>query len=722
MPITDEDERTHRQKRRRVSKACDRCRHGKLKCNGALPQCDTCIKADKPCSYGTAIRRRGLRTGYVRALECLMGLVFQSVEGSETTVEKLIANTWRKRFWTQEDIQDDLNGGETPWERWKSSKIPQAIDALLSAHDNMDDDDLTTPPLNLSTQGKDTNLTWSTLDLPPPTPQSQFNATVRVACLRCSKEAGNETRGIGSPATHQNQEVEERSIVTDQPSQDVLPELPRNPMQLLSRYFSLVHSWLPIVERHAVYRSLFAYYKTSSILSIRKRRTGETALLWAILTYASMIQDHSTNQVTLFPKYTSYPNQLYMAARKAIPLEKEDDYSVGHVQALLILGLVHYSCCEWNIARVVVGQAILLASRIGLNQPDKCQPEYHRRTWLGCFALDTLISAHTETSPWIRSRDVQEFLAIDKTGNEEWEPWHLQDVLLPGVGTDMAEFAAPTHTLTVFVRLLELLCIKNDWIFATTKEQNKACKKALRSWRESLPEHIKSHGADVFSTASASLPPNILNLYIIQAFLRTRLCYPTSAGLPMGWNHGQEWQILIHAMEGFFGRFDNQAIPASFNLLKIILPRQIVEASLICDLVVDLKKTYSGELTCQPRPDIYGQKITINGKAQSKSGPAIDNSTDIILQHPSLRTEQQFSSLMEISGPWPSINADPLPEQRDINDESSPEAAQSTVITSDSCDLPSVGEFPDDAGLAYPNDWDDIEMQVSPLSCLGCGC
>ncbi|KAL4799308.1 hypothetical protein BDV19DRAFT_355572 [Aspergillus venezuelensis] len=63
-------------KRKRVSKACDRCHHAKIKCNGALPRCGTCVKANKACSYAAGMKRRGLRTGYVRALEGLWGLIF----------------------------------------------------------------------------------------------------------------------------------------------------------------------------------------------------------------------------------------------------------------------------------------------------------------------------------------------------------------------------------------------------------------------------------------------------------------------------------------------------------------------------------------------------------------------------------------------------------------------------------------------------------------------
>ncbi|KAI9037820.1 uncharacterized protein KD926_011609 [Aspergillus affinis] len=407
-----DDERTHRGKRRRVSKACDRCRQGKLKCNGVRPQCDTCLKADKPCSYGIEIRRRGLRTGYVRALECLWGLILQSIDGSEDAIEKLIVTTAKQCFWARDDVRDVLRMQE---------QTAEPRDKVVSENKSQD----------------------------------------------------------------QNHRAPETSVLSQQTPPDAFPELPQNPVQLLSRYSSLTHSWLPIVESHAVCRIFFAHGKTSGPLGTTKRDSGDIAVLWAIFAVTSRTGHQGNLDLP-----SAHPDELYMVARKAIPLEKEYNYSPGH--------------------------ATLIASRIGLDQPDSCQTDYHRRTWLGCFVLDTLISAHTGKIPWIRSDQVKTLFPIDETGNEEWEPWHLQHALRPSVEAEIAEFAAPNHALT------------------TTLEQKDGCKEALTAWSDDLPEHIKGFCDEMSQKASAPPPPNMLNLHILHAFLRENLVHstPPRTGLP----------------------------------------------------------------------------------------------------------------------------------------------------------------------------------------------
>ncbi|CAG9950456.1 unnamed protein product, partial [Clonostachys rosea f. rosea IK726] len=78
-------------KRLRVSRACDPCRRRKERCDGSQPTCQRCIKAGRPCSY-IPYRKRGLRTGYVRGIEILLGLLIHSSPGTE----ELISASWRK--------------------------------------------------------------------------------------------------------------------------------------------------------------------------------------------------------------------------------------------------------------------------------------------------------------------------------------------------------------------------------------------------------------------------------------------------------------------------------------------------------------------------------------------------------------------------------------------------------------------------------------------------
>ena len=178
MIASDEDESASQHKRRRVSNACMQCRQSKLKCNGARPQCAACLKTKKSCSYEAPVRRRGLKSGYVRALECLWGLLFQSIEGSEQTVERLIAKTSRKAFWLRDETGDSTKPGESPLETWKSSKVSQALDALLSDTDDRGVHEGVTALADLHGQTDDVDLTWKWLGQSSPAREAQSYETI----------------------------------------------------------------------------------------------------------------------------------------------------------------------------------------------------------------------------------------------------------------------------------------------------------------------------------------------------------------------------------------------------------------------------------------------------------------------------------------------------------------------------------------------------------------
>ncbi|KAL2216858.1 hypothetical protein M432DRAFT_633325 [Thermoascus aurantiacus ATCC 26904] len=51
-------------RRKRVSRACDRCRSKKDKCDGARPACAACVASGLACSYDPQAKKRGLPGGY----------------------------------------------------------------------------------------------------------------------------------------------------------------------------------------------------------------------------------------------------------------------------------------------------------------------------------------------------------------------------------------------------------------------------------------------------------------------------------------------------------------------------------------------------------------------------------------------------------------------------------------------------------------------------------
>jgi len=78
-------------RRKRVSRACDRCRSKKDKCDGARPACAACVASGLACSYDPKAKKRGLPGGYVRRLETLWALVLSRIDGLEDAALRLLA-------------------------------------------------------------------------------------------------------------------------------------------------------------------------------------------------------------------------------------------------------------------------------------------------------------------------------------------------------------------------------------------------------------------------------------------------------------------------------------------------------------------------------------------------------------------------------------------------------------------------------------------------------
>lgn len=579
-----------------------------------MPQCGSCLKAKEPCSYEPTQRKRGLKTGYVRVMECLWGLVFQSIEGSETAVELLISHMFRNGFWVGDEIRHVTKSGEAPLERWKSSKVLRVIDTLLSTSEDMMNEDDVTAELDLA-ETKDMDLNWTLI------PQSQShplsiqtiqptnlvpdlwyptNTTMQEPVLRSSGSTAGPTQAAATAHTACN-------MFHNAPS-----ELPQNAQRLLNRYFALTQSWLPILERHAIYRSLFAYRKALAVEGVKNRISDEDGVLWAIFAYSTTEKEAVGSGGIAVT--TKSQDEFYTTARSTIPMERDNNYSISNVQTLLILGLLHYSACQWGIARLIIGQAILIAGHIGLDQPETCQTDRDRRTWLGCFVLDTLTSANTGKPPRVQSLQVRGLLPLDEVGNEEWEPWRLQEVLLPGVPAEMADIEAPTHTLTVFNTLLRLLCIVNDWMSSTAGGSINEYRMTLEALWDSLPEHIKtistadtSLTVDMVSTTSPCIPANILNLSMIHVFLCTVL---SCSVLPssMEPSQSQSWHHVIQSVEVFLSRFDQHALPPSLNLIRPILTENVVHSCFLSELITILKRQVCGD----EQADVGANETTMN--------------------------------------------------------------------------------------------------------------
>ncbi|KAI1160492.1 hypothetical protein F5B18DRAFT_506675 [Nemania serpens] len=51
-------------KKRKASRACDRCNSQHQPCDNAIPKCSVCLRAGTDCTYNRPVRKRGPRSGY----------------------------------------------------------------------------------------------------------------------------------------------------------------------------------------------------------------------------------------------------------------------------------------------------------------------------------------------------------------------------------------------------------------------------------------------------------------------------------------------------------------------------------------------------------------------------------------------------------------------------------------------------------------------------------
>ncbi|TGJ78697.1 hypothetical protein E0Z10_g10074 [Xylaria hypoxylon] len=64
MSDGESDDGRRAAKKRKASRACDRCNSQHQPCDNATPKCSVCVRAGTDCTYNRPVRKRGPRSGY----------------------------------------------------------------------------------------------------------------------------------------------------------------------------------------------------------------------------------------------------------------------------------------------------------------------------------------------------------------------------------------------------------------------------------------------------------------------------------------------------------------------------------------------------------------------------------------------------------------------------------------------------------------------------------
>lgn len=528
-------------KRQRVSRACDSCRSKKDKCDGKQPVCSTCASLCRPCTYKTNPKKRGLPTGYIRSLELLWGLAFQRIQGSEDVMRALMRSINLPSHLAT--MGKETDGSDALLASFKNSTVLRDIERILIVLEQPEEE----RERNLQEYGEgDTPLDvegilssaeaqeWQIPEgmeprgtpLPgvSPTRTAVGIAPMRVAGPRPTTDCGVQTitpNDRPSPSfTFPTNSDYPRSLSMKAPLQ-----LPYNAWPLFDVYFSYTQCWFPILEKHDILRTAFQYTEGDVYASGLTPGSGEHAALWAVLTLASL-QDASisaSSQVEEQPSDQMSPSQMYATARQLIPPES-GPHEMGHVQALLILGLVKFGQQEWTGSWMLVGQAVRVAHILGLDQPSyssssrtpdrEQQLGRAKHVFLGCFVLETLIAESISQCPSLRKTDLARIGSINEDGLEEWHPWEDQTGLRPAQSSRASMQRGPLHALSTFNRLVSLVSILNDLCCCKhdptiSRSQLEQLELQLQRWVTELP---KTYRVDLQSRPVRLASPHIFGL------------------------------------------------------------------------------------------------------------------------------------------------------------------------------------------------------------------
>jgi hypothetical protein len=533
----------------RVSRACDQCRSKKDKCDGLQPTCSTCTLLNRSCSYKSNPKKRGVPTGYIRTLELLWGIIFSEVKGSEHVAQVLFRTKDIPNHLA--NMSRDGESANTYLSAWKNSAVLKDIEGLLQQPEgdpntsNLDGTERD-PPRSAETFGmltpklfewhvsgdpqhfQDEIISHASIGKRPTTTVLGITSSSTFKTCACGTQTDPEKRSLAKgPAdnTRLTQPMKYQELGCSQLFSASPLHLPSNAWRLFDIYFSYTHCWLPIIEKHDILRTAFRYNEKDLHISFSESGSGDHAAMWAVLAIAA-IQDASVTRRYNDGEFRGdwlAPDDLYGIARSLIPSE-EAGFEIGHVQALLILSLIKFGRQDWTAAWILVGHATRMSLCLGLDHSPSAKTHIMtkelssrgRHVFLGCVALETLISTQTGRLPQLRKDHIARIGFLEEDGLDEWQAWeHLPD-FLPEKERHSSFHRGPLYALSTFNRLISLLCILNDLCCCKDKKETKVSDlrlidQQLQLWISNLP---KACQIDKSALQTLQVPPHLLGLHL----------------------------------------------------------------------------------------------------------------------------------------------------------------------------------------------------------------
>lgn len=524
-----DDAATHTKVRMRVTRACNQCRKRKDRCDGGRPSCGSCINLGRTCNYNPP-KKRGLRTGYVRAIEVLLGMMLSTIEDSDSWMAALMKGkgqkpSFRLRDW-RSGIAPDADVAEFLVDAWRKSEVLRQTEQWLSTVESAEgDEDGDSSKAFDSGINKAMELTASILDEQVPQINATADAlspnnTTAISPIQIDKQP----RVVGTSPSFIQQETasifadhisptttqvycpnDDMGIQFDQtlPSRPENSGLPENWTFLLDIYFANTHSWLPVVQKHELLRLAYMVANDNRNSDVPEGMSkGDLAFLWAILAYSSnQVEDQRIRN-------SVEPFRIRAADLLAETLE---ECNLGHVRTYIVLAILQLDRGNRSTAWLAIGQATYVATTVLLSDTSKNNntqiDEGTKRTLLCCFVLDTLIASWVNSRPYFQRTDLKRIGVLPTDSMEEWEPWQSKD----DEGRVFIPKHTPGHILSTFNHLVQLVACLNDLIRFQNEDKGierfQELGRCLRTWgQNNIP---RSQNCD-----DVEMTPQKLNLQL----------------------------------------------------------------------------------------------------------------------------------------------------------------------------------------------------------------
>jgi hypothetical protein len=423
-------------KKQRVSLACDYCRLIRVRCSGGRPSCVSCESRGVDCLYTTRTNRRGVLSGYLRALEITVAHLLRNNPENKAILDKLLQENGEVYTSKNNAYGNHLQG------LWTDSQSRKKMWRLLQEG-----------PFEQSDNKPDSSYS----------PDDYASVTQGNTSAPSSIDVS-----VSSWGQHDEIMMDSRSPFysrLDATSSDILANrratssstdwtrLPRNWNLLLKLFFETTHTWLPIVDEVEMWNAARAIASRGITVGQTQTILPVHVELWAVLALTSFQVKGENMQSDAMPS----PRGLYGTARSMMPSE-ESRFETAHIRAMLLHSLVlsgrGADLASWMLVGTALRLALYLRETGDLYARDSgSQVPRGNLTLAACFLLNTFTSAQLK-QPTFAGFDVKEMreLFSDTTGALP----HIPVQAINGEHGDRAPTADPYSPLQAFKQLLRI--------------------------------------------------------------------------------------------------------------------------------------------------------------------------------------------------------------------------------------------------------------------------